>query len=168
VRKLKIPYNPEAGFGAITTDGTVLFNQLLLNQLSLSEKQINESIKITKEEINQRIKYYKRESILQEFYVKNIQKKNIVILDDGLASGFTMLAGIKMIKNYNPNNIFIAVPTAPLRTIQRIQNEVTEIFCPNISNRLWFAVADAYKHWYDLPENEVLEIISNSKYYIFR
>ncbi|MFX0039598.1 MAG: phosphoribosyltransferase [Promethearchaeota archaeon] len=168
VRKLKIPYNTEAGFGAITTDGTVLFNQPLLNQLNLSEKQINESIKITKEEIDERIKYYKRESILQEFYVKNIQKKNIVILDDGLASGFTMLAGIKMIKKYNPNKIFIAVPTAPLRTIERIQNEVSEIFCPNVSNRLWFAVADAYKHWYDVPENEVLEIISNSKYYIFR
>jgi len=167
VRKLKIPFNTEAGFGAITTDGTVLFNQDLLNQLNLSEKQINESIKITKEEINERIKYYKRKSILQEYYFKNIQKKNIIILDDGLASGFTMLAGIKMIKNYNPNEVYIAVPTAPLRTIKRIQNEVSEIFCPNVRNTLWFAVADAYKYWYDVPENEVLEIINNSKYYLY-
>jgi len=166
VRKLKIPYNTEAGFGAITTDGTVLFNQPLLSQLNLSEKQINDSIVTTKEEIQQRIKYYKRELNLQEQYVKNIQNKNVVLLDDGLASGFTMLAGIKMIKKYNPNRIYIAVPTAPLRTIKRIQNEVYEIFCPNIRNTFWFAVAEAYRHWYDVPETEVLEIINSSKYYI--
>ncbi len=166
VRKLKIPYNTEAGFGAITTDGTVLFNQPLLSQLNLSEKQINDSIVTTKEEIQQRIKYYRRELNLQEQYVKNIQNKNIVLLDDGLASGFTMLAGIKMIKKYNPNKIYIAVPTAPLRTIKRIQNEVYEIICPNIRNTFWFAVADAYRHWYDVPETEVLEIINSSKYYI--
>ena len=44
-------------------------------------------------------------------------------------------------------------------------HEINEIFCPNVRNTLWFAVADAYKHWYDVPEREVLEIISNSKYY---
>jgi predicted phosphoribosyltransferase len=166
VRKLKIPYNTEAGFGAITTDGTVLFNQPLLNQINLSNNEINHSISITKEEIQQRIKFYKRESDLQEFYSKFIQDKNIILLDDGLASGFTMLAGIKMIKKYHPRKIFITVPTAPLRTINRIQSEVSEIFCPNIRTKMWFAVADAYKHWYDVPETEVLEIINKSKYYI--
>ncbi len=166
VRKLKIPFNTEAGFGAVTTDGTVLFNQPLLTQLNLSEKQINEAIAITNEEIQQRITFYRKELNLQNQYVKNIQNKNIILIDDGLASGFTMLAGIKMIKNYNPKSIHIAVPTAPLRTIERIQGEVSEIFCPNVRNTLWFAVADAYKHWYDVPDKEVLEIINSSKYYI--
>ena len=165
VRKIKIPYNTEAGFGAITTDGTILFNQPLLNQLSLSEKQIENSIEITKNEIKERIKYYKKELNLHIQYVKNIQDKNIFLLDDGLASGFTMLAGINMIKKYKPKKIFIAVPTAPLRTIKRIENEINEIFCPNVRNTLWFAVADAYKHWYDVPETEVLDMIKNSKFY---
>jgi predicted phosphoribosyltransferase len=166
VRKLKIPYNTEAGFGAITTDGTVLFNQPLLNQLNLSKKQIDESIAITREEIEQRIIYYNRKSNLQEVYNKYIQNNNIFLLDDGLASGFTMLAGIKMIKKYNPKEIYIAVPTAPLRTIKRIEREVSDIFCPNIRNTLWFAVADAYRHWYDVPEREVMEILNKSNYYI--
>ncbi|MFX0023675.1 MAG: phosphoribosyltransferase [Candidatus Hermodarchaeota archaeon] len=166
VRKIKIPYNTEAGFGAVTTDGTVLFNEPLLKQLNLSNTQINNSIKLTIEEIQQRIKFYSREHNLKEFYTKNIKNKIIILLDDGLASGFTMLAGIKMIKRYEPREIYIAVPTAPLRTIQRIQVEVSEIFCPNIRNTLWFAVADAYKNWYDVPETEVLEIINKSKYYI--
>jgi len=165
VRKIKIPYNTEAGFGAVTTDGTVLFNQSLLNQLNLSENQIKESISTTTEEIKQRIRYYNKILNPENLYTTNIQNKNIFILDDGLASGFTMLAGINMIKKYKPKKIYVAVPTAPLRTIKKIENEINEIFCPNIRTTVWFAVADAYEHWYDVPETEVLETIKHSKYY---
>ncbi|MFX0036390.1 MAG: phosphoribosyltransferase [Candidatus Hermodarchaeota archaeon] len=167
VRKIKIPYNTEAGFGAVTTDGTILINEPLLNQLNLSEKEINQSINLTKEEINERLKFYGKESLSEDLYEDGIHNKSIFLLDDGLASGFTMLAAINMIQKYNPNKIFIAVPTAPLRTILTVKSKVDYIFCPNIRDVLWFAVADAYKHWYDVPESEVLKIITNSKYYKF-
>ncbi|MFW9939378.1 MAG: phosphoribosyltransferase, partial [Candidatus Thorarchaeota archaeon] len=166
VRKLKIPYNTEAGFGAVTTDGTVFFNQVLLNQLNLTEEQINKSVSITKDEIRQRIEFYGKNSNNFKIEEKIIRNKNIFIIDDGLASGFTMLAGVNMIKKYNPKSINIAVPTAPLRTIKSIEKEVKNIFCPNIRNVRWFAVADSYKHWYDVPDREVLDIIRNSKCYI--
>ncbi len=166
VRKIKIPYNTEAGFGSITTDGTILINEPLLNQLRLSEKAVNGSINLTKQEIQERLKFYNKEINLENLYEKNIQNKHIFILDDGLASGFTMLAAIKMIKKYKPIKIFIAVPTAPSRTVKRVIKEVDEIFCPNIRDVMWFAVADAYKNWYDVPEKEIIEILSNSQYYI--
>lgn len=166
VRKIKIPYNTEAGFGSVTTDGTILINEPLLNQLGLSEKAVEDSIDLTKKEIQERLKFYNKEVNLEELYENNIQNKSIFILDDGLASGFTMLAAIKMIKKYNPIKIFIVVPTAPLRTVKRVVKEVDEIFCPNIRDVMWFAVADAYKNWYDVPENEVIEILNNSQYYI--
>jgi len=165
VRKIKIPYNTEAGFGSITTDGMVLINKSLLSQLNLSEQAIKDSIELTKTEINERLKFYNKPGNLETFYEQNIKNKNIFILDDGLASGFTMLAAINMIKKYHPTKIFIAVPTAPLRTIRKVKPEVDEIFCPNIRNVMWFAVADAYKNWYDVPESEVLEIITKSNYY---
>jgi len=166
VRKLKIPYNTEAGFGAVTTDGTVFFNKLLLNELNLTEEQINRSISITKDEIKQRVKFYKKDVNIIKSQEKIIQNKNIFLIDDGLASGFTMLAGINMIKKYKPKSISIAVPTAPLRTVKSIEKEVDHIFCPNIRNVRWFAVADSYKHWYDVPDEEVLDILNNSKNYI--
>ena len=77
-----------------------------------------------------------------------------------------MLAAINMIRKYNPKKIFVAVPTAPLRTVENINPEVDEVFCPNVRDIMWFAVADAYKNWYDLHESEVLEIITNSNYYV--
>jgi predicted phosphoribosyltransferase len=166
VRKIKIPYNTEAGFGSVTTDGTILINEKLLSRLNLSEKAVNDSIELTKTEIRERLNFYNKEFGLENFYTNHIQKKHIFILDDGLASGFTMLAAINMIKKYDPERIYIAVPTAPLRTVNNINTEVNDIFCPNVRDVLWFAVADAYKNWYDVPESEVLEIINNSKFYL--
>ena len=58
VRKIKVPYNTEAGFGSVTTDGTVLLNEPLLNNLYLSKSQVENSIEITKNEINDRLKFY--------------------------------------------------------------------------------------------------------------
>lgn len=166
VRKIKIPYNTEAGFGAVTTDGTVLINESLLNRLNLPDREIQYSINLTKKEISGRLKLYNKNEGLKESYKEKIHKRNIVILDDGLASGYTMLAAINMVKKYQPLKIYIAIPTAPLGTFKRIKPEVNNIFCPNIRDVMWFAVADAYKKWYDVPESEVLKIINNSKYYI--
>jgi len=166
VRKIKIPFNTEAGFGSVTTDGTVLINEELLSHLNLTEKEVNNAIELTKSEIRERLKFYNKESNLEEFYNKFITNKCIFMLDDGLASGFTMLAAIKMVKKYNPTKIFVAVPTSPLSSVRRVKPFVDEIFCPNIRNVWHFAVADAYKYWYDVPESEVLEIINNSKFYL--
>ncbi len=165
VRKVKIPFNTEAGFGSVTTDGSVLINEPLLNRLHLTEREINNAIELTKQEIKQRLEFYKKEGNLEEGFTRNIQGKHVFMIDDGLASGFTMLAAIKMVKNYKPLKIYIAVPTAPQSTVQRIENEVDEIICPNIRNVWRFAVAEAYLHWYDVPESEVLELIKNSNYY---
>jgi putative phosphoribosyl transferase len=167
VRKIKIPYNTEAGFGSVTTDGTVLINEPLLNQLNLSKQEVEKSIDLTKREIKERLRFYNKDINLEQFYKNKITNKQIFILDDGLASGFTMLAAIKMIKKYHPQKIFIAVPTAPLSTVNRVEKEGDKIFCPNIRNVIWFAVADAYKNWYDVPESEVMKIINSSNYYYF-
>ena len=165
VRKIKIPWNTEAGFGSITTDGTILTNDLLYNQLNLSEEQLQDSIKLTKDEIKERLVLYKKDEIKDKDYRERIRDKKIFMLDDGLASGFTMLAAIRMVKKYGPNKIYIAVPTAPLSTINRIKAEVDEIFCPNIRDVWRFAVAEAYQNWYDVPDSEVLDIIKDSSYY---
>ena len=166
VRKIKIPYNTEAGFGSVTPDGTVLINNDLLYQLNLSEKQVENAIEITKKEIKERLVFYKKNFDLEETYQNLIKNKIVFMIDDGLASGFTMLAAIKMVKKYDPKEIVISVPTAPLHTIQRIQNAEVKTFCPNIRNTRWFAVADAYKHWYDIPETEVINYLNKSNFYI--
>lgn len=166
VRKVKIPYNPEAGFGSVTTDGTVLLNDGLLNSIHLSKEQIDRAVQITTKEIQERLMLYEKNVDLVGSYEKNIKDRIIFMMDDGLASGFTMLAAIKMIKKYGPKKLYIAVPTAPLRTVQRFTDKVDAVFCPNVREVWSFAVADAYKHWYDLTETETLDLLKKSEYYL--
>ena len=150
VRKIKIPYNPEAGFGAIATDGTILLNKQLLSSIKLDSKAIEKSIEITKAEIRDRMDFYNISKKQEKLYNINIPGKNVFIMDDGLASGFTMQAGIKMVQKYRPKNLFIIVPTAPFHTIENIEKDlnINEVICPNVRKTNWFAVADAYEHWY--------------------
>ncbi len=166
VRKIKIPYNPEAGFGSITTDGTILLNKQLLSSIRLDSKAIEKSIEITKTEIRERMDFYSVTQNIDKLYNINVPGKIVCMMDDGLASGYTMRAGIKMIQKYRPKNVFIIVPTAPFHTVESIKENVDEVICPNVRKTNWFAVADAYKHWYDLQDSEVLNIIKKSKHYL--
>jgi predicted phosphoribosyltransferase len=165
VRKIKIPWNTEAGFGSITADGTILLNKPLYSQLNLSKTQYEKSVELTKSEIDDRIQLYQKTKHYEkeiEFKVKN---KITFLIDDGLASGFSMLAAIKMVNKYSPRKIVITIPTAPYHTIDKIKEQVAEIYCPNIKKTHWFAVADAYQNWYDLSEPEVQEILQKSEFY---
>lgn len=166
VRKIKIPYNTEAGFGSITTDGSVFINEALLPRLNLTQRQIENSIEITINEIKERLRFYHRTENLEGHYKTLIKNRYIFMMDDGLASGFTMLAALSMIQKYQPAKIYVSVPTAPLHTVRRIQSEVEHVFCPSTRDTSWFAVADAYKNWYDVPESEVIEILKRSKCYV--
>ena len=82
-----------------------------------------------------------------------------MLVDDGLASGFTMLAAARSVRKKEPEMIVIAVPTASAGAIQLLSAEVDEIVCLNIRGGPIFAVADAYQNWYDLTDEDVIETL---------
>ncbi len=93
----------------------------------------------------------------------NLTNKVVILSDDGLASGFTMLAAINFVKKQSPTMIIVAVPTAPLGTIQRIaRSNVDKLICLNVRESWVFAVADAYQKWYDLSDDEVKEYLKKA------
>lgn len=157
VRKIQIPYNPEAGFGAISPDGEVIFNERLLNQLVLTKDEINNQIKKTKEIIEQRNMLFRHGRPYPL-----IKDKYVIIVDDGLASGYTMLAAINFIKRKDPKKVIVSVPTASEKTVDFLLNKADEIVCLNVRSGFPFAVADAYINWYDLSDEEVLEILKKT------
>jgi putative phosphoribosyl transferase len=86
-----------------------------------------------------------------------MEGKNVILTDDGLASGFTMLAAIQGIRLRNPARIIVAVPTASETSAALVSRHADHLVCPNIRSGRTFAVADAYREWYDLDDREVLE-----------
>ncbi len=91
-----------------------------------------------------------------------VKDKIIILVDDGLASGFTMLAAVRSLRKSLPEKIVVAVPTASLGAIDLLRSEVDEIVCLNIRSGS-FAVADAYESWHDLADEEVLKVIYEKK-----
>jgi len=163
VRKIPIPFNTEAGFGAITFDGTIILNQPLVARLGLTEDQIQRLASEVMVDMKRRLKFYDIEA--QKFELKD---KIVVLIDDGLASGYTMIAAIKSIRKYQPRKIIIAIPTAPKSSVDRVSPLVDAVVCPNIRDTFYFAVADAYKNWYDLDPDEVREILKEIRVMVKR
>ncbi len=156
VRKLQIPDNPEAGFGALTYDGFLLLNQPLIRRLGLSEADI----------ANQKDKAFRSIRSRQKFFGKRAEPPPlkglmVVLVDDGLASGFTMEAAVKSSKAQGAGQIIISAPTASMSAYRHLEGQVDRIVCPGLSRLRIFAVADAYENWYDLDEDEVLRLLGD-------
>lgn len=154
VRKLPIPYNTEAGFGSITWNGEVKLNEKLVEQLQLSDSEIDSIIADVKHELDKRMEIFRGKRPFPE-----LRGRTAIIVDDGLASGYTLLAAISSVKRLSPAKIIVAVPTASKNAIDLVAPYVDEIFCLNIRETSIFAVADAYKEWHDLTQEEVLKLL---------
>jgi predicted phosphoribosyltransferase len=158
VRKLQIPFEPEAGFGALGPEGEVIFNESLLRQLRLSTEQVDEAIRRTLDVIQERNRLFRAGRIFPE-----IANRIVILVDDGLASGYTMLAAIRSVKKKNAGKIVVAVPTGSSRTVQMLLPKVDDLVCLNVRTGYSFAVADAYRLWHDLTDDEVLSFLTRSQ-----
>ena len=153
-RKIHVPWNKEAGFGAVSWDGQVFLNQELVQRLNLSAKIVQECIEDEKRVIAKRNIIFRGNQPWPK-----IEDKTVLVVDDGLASGFSMLATVKTLKKLGSRQIIVAVPTAPYTAINLLLPYVEQIVCLNIRSGPIFAVADAYQNWYDLSDRNVLELL---------
>lgn len=154
VRKIQIPYNTEAGFGAVGPDGRILLNEELLRMLSLSDEEVECQIQKTKEMIAIRNGLFRKNRPFP-----SVKNKIVIIADDGLASGYTMLSAIEYMRRQLPHILVVAVPTGLKKTIDLVLPQTDELVCLNVRSGHTFAVADAYKMWYDLDDNDVISIL---------
>jgi predicted phosphoribosyltransferase len=154
VRKLPIPYNTEAGFGSMSWNGEVKLNEKLVEQLELRDPEIDSIIRDVKSELDKRMEIFRGNRPFPE-----LKGKTAIIVDDGLASGYTLLAAISSVKKLSPERIIVAVPTASKNAVDLLAPYVDEIFCLNIRETKIFAVADAYQEWHDLTQQEVLKLL---------
>jgi putative phosphoribosyl transferase len=154
VRKIQIPWSSEAGFGAVTWDGKIFLNERIVEQLDLTKEEIEKSIWETGKNIQIRLEKFRGDKPLPQ-----VKDKVVVLVDDGLASGFTMLAALRSVKEREPKKIIVAVPTASLGAIELLLPEVDEIVCLNIRSGVAFAVANAYENWQDLTDEDASKLL---------
>jgi len=157
VKKLPIPGNPEAGFGAIAEDGIKVLDEETVSYLGLNDETVE---KISQSVIRE---IMHRSSIYGNADKEIVKSSDAIIVDDGVATGYSLIAAIKSVKGMNPASITAAVPVASKDAYDRILPLVDNFICPLVEETYFFAVANYYKEWFDLEEDEIVKILKNSR-----
>ncbi len=154
VRKIQLPWTTEAGFGAMNLDKDVVLNRKLINYYKLTKEQIEKQKEKTWKTLLERNKIFRKNKPFPD-----LTGKTVVIVDDGLASGYTLKAGIEFVKKRNPEEIIVAVPTCSYDSTLSVLPIVDKLICLNVRDIYPYAVADAYQEWHDLTKEEVLDLL---------
>ena len=150
VSKVTLPWNTEAGCGAVAFDGSVKLNDPVLRAVGLGGEPLQQQLDATREKVRRR-----EQNLRGGRGPLPVSDAEVVLVDDGLASGFTMHLAVEAVRNAGARRVTVAVPTAPATTLEDLLPKVDDLYCANIRSASPFAVAAAYRNWRDLSESEV-------------
>ena len=153
VSKITMPWNTEAGYGAVAFDGSVLLNRGVLSRIGLTKEQIEEGRRSTLEKVERRLRIFHGDRPLPD-----LDATTAILVDDGLASGFTMLAAIGALRGIGGRDVIVAVPTASAMAVELVAPAVESLYCANFRGGSSFAVAAAYKKWEDVEEEDAVSL----------
>ena len=153
-RKLGAPFNKEIAIGAVTQDGTLLLDEEMIKYLDVSKEYIEKEKKAQIEEIKRRMKLYMgdREPV-------PIKGKRIILVDDGMATGFTIKAAVRSIQKAGASEIVVAVPVAPSDVVEDLLEVVDRVVCLE-SPYPFYAVGMFYEDFHETSDSEVIELFT--------
>jgi len=157
-RKLAIPLNPEGGLGAVADDGTFLLNEDVITRDGITPEQIEFEAGQIKENVKQRSLKYRsvnRPAVLFG--------KIAIVVDDGLASGITMTVAVQAVKHRRPSEVVAAIPIASATGFERVSKVADRVLTCAVASMKQFYMADFYRNWRDLTDDEVLHQLKQWK-----
>jgi len=150
-RKLPLPYNPEAGFGAVAEDGSIWLVPDFRSYLT--PDTVEEVIAGQTAEIRRRIGALRAGRELPD-----IRDMTVILVDDGIAMGSTMRASVQYCRNREADKVIVAAPVTGRDTAEDMEEIADDVII--LETPPYFrAVAQVYRKWYDVPDEEVLEIM---------
>lgn len=152
-RKIGAPYNPELAIGAICED-EIFLNSEFVSLLKVDDIYLKDTIESEKKVAQRRKVLYRKGKKEPDF-----KNKNIILIDDGIATGATMIASIKYLKTRKPKYLLVAVPVAPLETISEIKllcDEVISLYTPTN----FFAIGQFYDDFSQTTDEEVIGLLN--------
>lgn len=148
-KKIGHPLNKEVAIGAVSLEDEIVDNYPYIN-VGYIENQI--------EEIRESLKK-RYENFVGGRTLVNVKNKTVIIVDDGIATGNTLLAAIKMIRGKSPKKIVVAVPVAPTDSAQKISDNVDEFICPIITDD-FRGVGSFYLNFSQVSDEVVVEFMN--------
>ena len=162
-KRLRAPHNEEIAIGAVTEDGTTYLNNTLIEELKISKEYIDQELSYQLQEIKRLTDmYYRGKKTLLDEKCVTVNDITIVIVDDGAATGSTIIATSRSLrKKYNPKCIIVAITVSPRSTVDLLRREgidhVEVITSPSDNN--FRAIEQFYQNFDQVSENEILDIV---------
>ena len=154
VRKLGVPYQPELAMGAVASGGALYLNRSLINQISISQREIETVLAVERAELKRRERLYRGERPAPQ-----IEGRIIILVDDGVATGASMHAAVMALRTGNPARIVVAVPVAPDDAGMRFAADADE-FVTLFSPADFRAVGQYYDVFDQTSDEEVRDLLS--------
>ena len=154
-RKLGHPANPEYAFGAVAEDGTIHLNKHAMQEVS--QEEIDTAVAQQKKEIERRIMILRKGEPLPV-----IKNKIVLIVDDGIATGATIFAAIKMCRKKEAAKIVVAAPVSGWEIIEELKKDADEVVIPE-TPLFYHAVSQAYESFETVTDDEAMELLQKWK-----
>jgi putative phosphoribosyl transferase len=147
-KKIGHPFNPEFAIGAVSNEG-----HLVDETQNVPAGYIEEKVSSIRKNLME-----KYEQLMGSKQPLNLKNKTVIIVDDGIATGYTILSSIKMLRKQEPKKIIIAVPVAPPETSKTIKKEVDDFICPYMPQP-FFGVGQHYGDFSQVTDEEVIAFL---------
>jgi putative phosphoribosyl transferase len=154
-RKITSPDNPELAIGAVTLHGSIEINSDLVQKLGLSSADLEELVAPARVEIDRRLRLYRGDQPSP-----TLQGRDVILIDDGLATGYTMIAAIKSVQRENPRSVTVAVPVSPASTCEHLRPLVDDMVVLHVALETFFAVSAFYNNFRDLNDEALVQLLA--------
>jgi putative phosphoribosyl transferase len=156
-RKIGAPDNPELAIGAVAEDGTAILDGHLVSYLGVSQEYITQETERQKQEIHRRLKLYR-----QDTSYPNVKGLDVIVVDDGIATGSTMKAALASVKNRGAASVTVAVPVGPPQTIEELEKMADRVICLYTPD-FFQAIGQFYADFSQTEDQEVIELLQERK-----
>ena len=152
-RKLGAPHRPELGIGAIAEGGRGVIDDHTVASLRVSPDQLDHIIDAERRELDRRVQRYRGDRALPD-----LAGREIVLVDDGLATGVTARAAIQALARHEPGRLVLAIPVCARQTAERLRRTGTEVIAVLQPDNL-LAVGAWYDNFDQTTDDEVIELL---------
>ncbi len=154
-RKLRAPFNPELAIGAVAEDGAVFVEEE--TGFGVGQAYLDGEIAIQRREVARRVEAYRAGRPLPD-----MAGRTAIVVDDGIATGATLVAALRAVRDRHPEHLVAAVPVAPPEGIARLAREADEVVCLS-APVLFHAVGQFYDDFRQIEDDEVIALLASGR-----
>lgn len=154
VRKLGVPGCEELAMGAVASGGVRVLDRDVARWYQVSQSTIESVTQAERQELERRERVYRGSRPMPE-----LSNRTVILVDDGMATGSSMLAAITALRSYKPAQIIVAVPTGPPDTCRKFQGEADAVVCATTPEPFW-AIGAWYEDFRQVTDEEVQSLLA--------